>query len=45
MKHLKPVTKAQATDAGSILAMILAIVNALAPVIQWIINSKPTTQG
>jgi hypothetical protein len=41
MKHLKPVTKAQSADAGSLLFTLLALLNALAPIIQWIIDSKP----
>ena len=41
MTHLKPVTKAQSMDAASIISTLLALLNALAPIIQWIINSKP----
>jgi len=41
MKHLKPVTKAQSTDVAGIISEVLALIAALAPIIQWIVNSKP----
>ena len=41
MKHLKPVTKAQSTDVAGIISTLLALIAALAPIIQWIIDSKP----
>ncbi len=41
MKHLKPVTKAQSTDAVSIISMLLSLLTALAPIIQWLVDSKP----
>jgi hypothetical protein len=41
MKHLKPVTKAQSTDIAGIISTLLALLSALGPIIQWIIDSKP----
>ena len=42
MKHLKPLTKAQSTDdVSSIITMVLALLNALAPIIAWLIDKQP----
>ena len=45
MKHLKPVTKAQTTTTGTaaIVAMVLSLLTALAPIITAIIDQKDQT--
>jgi len=41
MKHLKPVTKAQSTlDAGEIISMVLSLLTALAPIIEYLVSSQ-----
>jgi len=41
MRHVRPISKA-ATTTGDFVNMVLALLQALAPIITWLIESKPS---
>jgi hypothetical protein len=42
MKHVRPISKAATTNGttGDLIAMVLALLQAIAPIITWLIESK-----
>ena len=44
MKHLKPVTKAQTSNVGTIITLVVSLLAALAPIVELIINSSQKNQ-
>jgi hypothetical protein len=44
MKHLKPVSKAATASVSSIVTLVVALMSALAPIVQYAVESKQNTE-